>query len=339
MRSGTRPFPGNDTQKMWKIVNEPVPPITDGGDPLDEVIARATAKDPEERYKSAGDLALAAAALAAGRSLPSQERSVATGLAASGYSEAGDDADATQPLRNEVFVTREDRATQVMPAAVDGVKPRRGRVLAAALAGAAILAGAIVAVAIATGGSGSTETVVRQTTVTATTEAETAKPPSEAATNTAGAVSRAEPQLREIQGRIYTAKVPLEWQQDFELEEKPPYYPKQFSAPEEAGEPYVRLEGQYPAKVYDPVEAEEGPRQATSESPDYREISFGPKVIGGRDAVVWDYEVEGDRRVVYGFVECGGGLAIVGSASPDHFAEFAPVFEEVAASMHILCQD
>jgi hypothetical protein len=175
--------------------------------------------------------------------------------------------------------------------------------------------------------------------VTTTTKEGSAESPSKAGTQPTGAVSRAEPQLREIQGRIYTAKVPLEWQQDFELEEKPPYYPMQFSAPEEAGEPYVRLEGHYPASVYDPVEAEEGPRQTTSESSDYREVSFGPSVIGGREAVVWNYEVEGDRRVVYGYVECGGGLAMVGSASPDHFEEFAPVFEEVAASMHILCQN
>lgn len=57
----------------------------------------------------------------------------------------------------------------------------------------------------------------------------------------------------------------------------------------------------------DPVSAEEGSRQTTSESPGYHEISFGPTVIGGRQAVAWNYEVEGDRRVVYGFIECGGG--------------------------------
>jgi hypothetical protein len=55
--------------------------------------------------------------------------------------------------------------------------------------------------------------------------------------------------------------------------------------------------------------------------------------------VVWNYEVEGYRRVVYGFVECGGGLAMVGSSNPAHFAEFAPLLEEIGASFHVLCQD
>jgi hypothetical protein len=32
-------------------------------------------------------------------------------------------------------------------------------------------------------------------------------------------------------------------------------------------------------------------------------------------------------------------MALVGSARPDHFAEFAPVFEEIADSLRFFCQD
>ncbi|MGB8875483.1 MAG: hypothetical protein WCD11_04170, partial [Solirubrobacteraceae bacterium] len=49
---------------------------------FDEVIARALAKDPDERYPSAGDLGLAALAASEGRPVPRAERSVATGEAA-----------------------------------------------------------------------------------------------------------------------------------------------------------------------------------------------------------------------------------------------------------------
>ncbi len=52
------------------------------GGSLDEVISRALAKEPGDRYPSAGDLARAAAAAAEGGQIRSAERSVATGKAA-----------------------------------------------------------------------------------------------------------------------------------------------------------------------------------------------------------------------------------------------------------------
>jgi serine/threonine protein kinase/DNA-binding beta-propeller fold protein YncE len=74
--------------KMYAHLHDPPPsvvavaPQTPAG--LDVVIARALAKQPDERYPSAGDLARAARAALAGV-LPSQpERSLATGLAAPG---------------------------------------------------------------------------------------------------------------------------------------------------------------------------------------------------------------------------------------------------------------
>ena len=88
VRSGERPFPGTDTQKMWKIVNDPVPAIGAGHDPLDPVIARATAKDPVARFPSAGDFARAAVEPEGTATERLSERSVASGAAATGYFEA-----------------------------------------------------------------------------------------------------------------------------------------------------------------------------------------------------------------------------------------------------------
>ena len=87
--TGEVPFPRNvDTAKMWAHVGEP-PPLPTAVAPklpakFDEVIARAMAKDPEERYPSAGDLARAAEAAAEGRDPDSPEHSVARGRAAPG---------------------------------------------------------------------------------------------------------------------------------------------------------------------------------------------------------------------------------------------------------------
>jgi hypothetical protein len=340
--SGKRPFSGADREKVAKILGRPVPHLGGAEATFDPVIARATAKAARDRYHSAGDLAAAATAALEGRGEPTDERTVATGAAADGFREGHDRGRATEPLGSDVFVAREEPPTRPTGARSSG----RGRRVAIAVCTLAILAGVGVAIAIAAGGSGdgTTETVVRQTTVTSESEAEAggaAQEPKETQAKAPVAVSRAEPELRQVQSLIYKAKVPVEWAQDFEIEgeNEAPYYPLQFDGTGEAGEPYVRLEGQYPAAVADPVEGEEGPRRTTSESSDYREISFGPIVIGGRRLVRWNYEVEGDRRVVYGLTECAGGMALVGSASPGHFAEFAPLFEEIAASLRFQCQD
>jgi hypothetical protein len=341
MLSGERPFLGTDRQKIAGILGRPLPCIGGEEAAFDRVIARATAKDPARRYPSAGDLLAATEAALEGRSEPTQERTVATGAAARGYREGGEGEPETETLGSRVFVSRGEPPTRPPEAAAPHPLWRRRIAFGAGVL--ALLAGAGIAIAVAAGGSGRTETVIRQTTVTTGGEATSAEAPAEEQKEPPGTppavVTRAEPELREVEGSIYKAKVPVEWAQDYELEEKAPYYPMQFDGTGEAGEPYVRLEGQYPAEVSDPVMAEEGSRQTTSESPGYREVSFGPIVLGGREAVRWNYEVEGDRRVVYGFNECGGGMALVGSARPDHFAEFAPVFEEIADSLRFFCQD
>ncbi len=74
-----------DAAKLWAHVHEdPRPPSALGGVPtdFDPVIERALAKEPRDRYPSAGDLGRAAIAAAAGREVSASERWVATGDAA-----------------------------------------------------------------------------------------------------------------------------------------------------------------------------------------------------------------------------------------------------------------
>ena len=83
--SGRPPF-GDREENVAKIYahlqDEPPWLPGEGGDGLDEVIARAMAKEPADRYPSAGDLARAATGAAGGVVQRSAERSVATGRAA-----------------------------------------------------------------------------------------------------------------------------------------------------------------------------------------------------------------------------------------------------------------
>lgn len=321
MLSGSRPFPGTDTQKMWKIINDPVPPLPSGG-PLDAVIARATAKDPEDRFPSAGDLARAVGA-ALGKQPPGSERSVASGPAAMGYSESAGENEATEPMPTEVFVSREPPTRPI------GEKPgRRPRLWIAAAAILLVVAGAI-AVLLASGGGGGGKSPGRDGPKAGKKVAEA---PRKAVASPIGMDANGR-----FQGEIYSVEPPSGWERDPEVIEESPYYPNLWRQAGGEGGAYVRVEGGAVAEEEDPVRAEEGPRRQTSKSPDYREIGFGPITLRGRPAVRWDYEVEGDRRVVFGFVECGTGLAIVGSAAPSSFASHEKEFESVGDSLRANC--
>ena len=132
------PYPRDSTvAKMYAHAHDDPPSLSEAapGLPaaLGQVVSRAMAKQPEERYLSAGDLGRAALAAAEGREIDMTERSVAMGAAA---------------LRTGP----DDAATAVRPRAAppsptDAAAPpprRRGRWVAAAAAGLAALALALV---------------------------------------------------------------------------------------------------------------------------------------------------------------------------------------------------
>ena len=69
-------------QTMLAHLHEPPPKAVGASPELNRVITRALAKDPADRYPSAGDFGRAALAAAEGRSVTEEERSVARGAAA-----------------------------------------------------------------------------------------------------------------------------------------------------------------------------------------------------------------------------------------------------------------
>jgi hypothetical protein len=76
----------SEMSKMWAHVNDPPPRlrerVADVPEALEEVVERGMAKDPQDRYPSAGDLARAATAAVQARPVPQAEQTVATGAAA-----------------------------------------------------------------------------------------------------------------------------------------------------------------------------------------------------------------------------------------------------------------
>jgi predicted Ser/Thr protein kinase len=129
---------------------------------IDAVIARAMAKNPDERYPSAGDLGRAADAAAGGEGASASERSVATGPAApagpAALASAGADAPATPPPSGPVTARG-----PVTPAR----RPSRG-LIAAAVGGALALVVIIVVIASGALGGSHQRTVTVHTTPTPT---------------------------------------------------------------------------------------------------------------------------------------------------------------------------
>jgi serine/threonine protein kinase len=84
--TGEVPFPERESSaKMWAHLNEPPPAVGSRGGgraALDPVIRRAMAKDPADRFPSAGDLGRAAVAATRGEAVTEPEHPVGVGEAA-----------------------------------------------------------------------------------------------------------------------------------------------------------------------------------------------------------------------------------------------------------------
>jgi Protein kinase domain len=158
--TGQPPFPkpGIPAKMKAKLADAPPAPsqVLPGlPEQLDDVVVRALALEPSERFPSAGDLGAAAIAGAHGSDVSRPERAVATGDA------APDDATSAThvpgwPAKAEPTRWEPRRAlepTRNMPPAAERNRSPRRLVLPLALFGAVLIAGAV-AFAVTRGGSG-----------------------------------------------------------------------------------------------------------------------------------------------------------------------------------------
>jgi len=164
MLTGSVPYSGNDMQKMWGHVNEPFPELEDH--PLGEVLARATAKEPADRYLSAGDLARAAAAAIKGEAVKVAEASVATGAAAKGIGEEAPTKKLARPNlaptvtgRSPLPPRRPAPAPRAAAPAPSPAKDSSSTRTAAIIGGAVVIAAGLLAAAVVIAGQsgGSTQ--------------------------------------------------------------------------------------------------------------------------------------------------------------------------------------
>jgi predicted Ser/Thr protein kinase len=151
--TGTVPFPvENDLAKLYAHSSQPTPSVLerkpDVPQGFDGVLRRAMAKQPDDRYQSAGDLGRAAIAASSGSEVPLPEGTVAIGAAAPlDDTASGARASAVTSPRAAATAVTSRRATP-------GAGGHRRRRLAWAGAALAALAAAVVAVVVISGGSG-----------------------------------------------------------------------------------------------------------------------------------------------------------------------------------------
>ncbi|MBK5219588.1 MAG: protein kinase [Thermoleophilia bacterium] len=348
--SGSPPFSGSDMQKMWHQVNEPVRSLSESGrlHPLDPVIARATAKEQDDRYPSAGDLARAARAAIAGTEPTLDEHSVAAGAAAAGMASGGG-VDRTRTMRAAIPRERSESATTRMQAPTlpprapghgggGGVSTR----LAALVGACVVLAAGLVvgALVLASGDEGSqSRTVINKSVQTVTTES---APEEAEATESAFEEPAPEPDAVAPSGfttydrNLYAVDIPEGWELDEDEVFNGTYYESTWHPAGDA-ETTILIDSQTPAPPVPAITSAEEVRAQTSQTDGYVERSFESTVLAGLPAARWVFDAHGDRRVDYFVNSCDAGIAVLGSTSPVAFGALAGLFHEVATSVRTDC--
>lgn len=149
--TGTVPFMvDNDLAKLYAHTSQPVPSLLSRKPDLppafEAVLSRAMAKNPEERYQSAGDLGRGALAASSGAPVSISERTVAVGAAAPQGAQSPPSPPEPEPSPSAA-------TTRIAPATSGSRPSRRRKLILGAAALAAVIAAIVVVVAIGGGSS------------------------------------------------------------------------------------------------------------------------------------------------------------------------------------------
>jgi predicted Ser/Thr protein kinase len=303
--SGEVPFPrDSEPAKLYAHLHDPPPALSEvapGLPPgLDDVVARALAKEPGDRFPSAGDLARAARALVRGEQVAEPERSVARGEAAPTRRTAPATERATRPAR-----------TRVDPPRPEPERAGRGRAIGIAAAVVVLLGAGGAGAAVLLGGEddppGPTVTTV-ETTVDGGGDTETTPPPTTETTDT----TTTEGTQRYV-SEAYEVDYPADWRVTRDDELVTTFRETRFEGPDGA---FVLID-RTPGETTDPERKATEVEQAVAEATrGYRRLSFQPVTIAGDPAFEWTFEQRSggrlERRVDYFFNRGGDGYAVLG---------------------------
>ncbi|MDX6666747.1 MAG: hypothetical protein QOK04_127, partial [Solirubrobacteraceae bacterium] len=322
--TGQVPFPrASEVAKIYAHLSEPFPSLTairsDAPPALETVIARATARSPDERYDTAAEMGQALSAAAASGpgvathpaaapepTAPMEPPTTPATVPASGPEPAAP----TAPARTEPAAPAPQPAT----APTAGSPRRRRRTVVALAAGAvavAVGAVALIASGALSGGGGGGGTVIREKTQS----------------TTGAAQASAVPTLVPFSSSELTASVPSKW--NHETKPGASLTRDQWTDPADPSTS-VLVDAVGPSPVDQRASRN---RNRGASQPGYEELSFQPATLGNRDAYAWEYRLPDKQRIDYFVNGCDTGYAIQGTAPPQRFAALRQMFQRVAESV------
>ncbi len=316
--SGEPPFPReHDAATIAAHLGDAAPPVSaksDAPQALDAVIAKAMAKEPADRYSSAGEFAAAARA-AVGSAAALTADDVVTQSAG-----RQDQATRVAPTRRGATP-----AAPVASAAASGNEQRtavagrgsgaqRRRVGALALAGVAALAGAAGAIAV-------DRSVTASSSSTSRSQPVSKKP---AAINLTGYSTAG-----------YSAQIPSGWQLIEDAVDKGLYHDSIWRAPAPSR---AQLKIAYrPGVSVGADRVASALRSRIAADPTYSELAWGPIKLSGSSATRWVYGIDGRARMTWTLNPCSTSVAVQGSSKPSEMLRWAPTFRAVTASVKPGC--
>jgi len=305
----------------------PRPSEARGVDPaFDAVIARALAKEPADRFATAGALALAAQAALHGERLDpgSAQTSIARDADEALPRVAAPSRDATRPVSDQA--PGSDDATRVAPSFRPPAPQAPARRPAPAKARPPRRTGAFAAVAIFAALVGGALAIG----VNQAVNPQTPKRPHRALPRTP-----VRPSLTPYRTPAYRAQVPRSWKVVADDVDRGDYSESRWRAPypghAELAIVYRTGSGVRPDRI---AAAARG-RMAVD--PTYSEVAFGPISLNGDTAQRWVYGVDGQARANWYINPCGTSIAVYAGSRPSEFLRWAPTFRAVTASVQPTC--
>jgi len=283
---------------------------------LEAVVATALERDPDRRFSTPSELADAASGAMRGL--------VPTQAIPKARTDRTERLEKTRVMGDQPEASRNSRST---PPAKGWVKPALiGAMVVLVLAGMGLAVSKI-------GSSDDDKNPAASTAGTETSSSATTGPDS-----SPDSVSSQSEDLTAVSTTLVDAKVPKGWEELRVDERNSTRLTSEWANPENPNVK-VLIDAQTPAPTVPVMASAKGVRSTVSQSAGYTEISLTNENLGTRQAARWEFVIPSEgQKVDYFLQDCNVGVAVLGTAPPAIFDDYADDFREVAASVEPNCQ-